>query len=163
MFLWKALPGLPSFASLIVYAASTLPAYIALWISTEHQRGLVIASCQEHCGAVLRGTNSALSLPTDIAQWRGTGQQRSPVVSVPLLQPAATSGFSSAAATWLLASCHCTGGLYGAPTLLCHCQPSSHCGAVLWGTNAASTLPAIMALWNCTTGHQLSLDIALPL
>ena len=46
MFLWKALPGLPSFASLIVYSASTLPSVIALWSSTTgHQHCFVIASC----------------------------------------------------------------------------------------------------------------------
>ena len=48
---------------------------------------------------------------------------------------------------------------YGAPTLLQQCPLSSHIGAVRLGTNAASTLPAVIALWSCTMGHQRGFDI----
>ena len=55
--------------------------------------------------------------------------------------------------------CHCTVDQYLAPTLLRHCPPSSHGGAVLRGTNAASTLPAVIARGR-STRHQCGFDIA---
>ena len=44
-------------------------------------------------------------------------------------------------------------------TRLQHRPPASHCGAVLRGTNAASTSPAVIARWSGTMGHQRGFDI----
>ena len=54
---------------------------------------------------------------------------------------------------------HSTVDQYGAPTRLRHCQPSSHGGAVLRGTNAALTSPTVIARGR-GTGHQRGFDIA---
>ena len=91
-----------------------------------------------HCGAVLLGTNVASTLPAVIAQWNCMGHQ---------------SCFN-------ITSCHCmVEWYYGEPMLLLHCHPSLHSGMVLWGTNTASTSPAVIALWSCTMGHQLCFKV----
>ena len=136
--------------------ALTLPAVIARWSSTTgHQRGFNIASrhCTgawygaptllqyslllKHSGAVLQSNNVALTKPAFIALWRGMGHPH---------------GFD-------IACHHSTGALYGVATLLHHHLLLSHCGAVLQGTNAASTLPANIALWSGTMGHQRGLEM----
>ena len=89
-----------------------------------------------HGGAVLRGTNAALTLPAVIARGRGTGHQR----------------------CFDIACRHRTGAQYWAPTWLRHSQPSSHGGAVR-GTNVASTSPAVVARGR-STGHQRGFVIA---
>ena len=107
-------------------SALTSPAVIAQWCcSTGNQHCFDIAPMSSHGGAVPQGINTASKFPAIIAQWRCTGHQRS---------------FNIA--------CRCRSfeQYYGAPTRLQYCLPSLHYRAVPRGTNAASTLPAIITL-----------------
>ena len=114
----------------------------------------------QHCplssngGAVL-GTKAALSLPTDIAVWSSTtGHQCCFDIACSHRGLGHQRGFN------ITCRCCTVEWYYGAPTRLCHSQQSSHSGAVLWGTNAALTSPAVIALWCCATGHQHCFDVA---
>ena len=83
-----------------------LPLQVRLFMLLQHHQQ------SSHSGSVW-GANAASSLPAVIAWWSGiTGHQR----------------------CFNIASHHCTGTLYGAPTQLQHCLQSLHCGSV-WGSH----------------------------
>ena len=140
MFLWKALPGFPSFASLIVFVDATLPVVRSTvewyWAPTRHR----------HCQ--LSG-----------ALWRGMGHQ----CCIGIASGAVWG--TNAAST--LPAIRSTVELYGAPTRRWRCQPSGalwssvghqrgvyiaccqeHCG-VVQGTHAVLTLPTVKITHTC--------------
>ena len=106
-----------------------------------------------HCGTVLLGTNAAST-------------SRCSHHTVEWYYGAPTLLSHHQQSEWYygvlhFAHHHCTVELYyRAPTLPQHSQPSLHSEAVLWGTNEALTLPAVITLWSCIMGHQLCFNIA---